>query len=159
MIIKYKPSDGDEQVWDDFDPNKVFDDAAEEIEYHYRGTFDEFHVGILQGQTRARRVLLWHLQRLIHPTLAYADLPRFERRAFTIELDRDELLSMRKQTENATLPAADREKALAYIDTELAKHITPEDVAAKGKASPSGATNTPSKSPSTSTSRRPSNKA
>jgi hypothetical protein len=153
MIITFKPSDSDEQTWE-FDPLKVLDDQAEEIETNYRGTYDEFHVGVLQGQTRARRVLLWHLQRQIHPSLAFADLPRFERGALQVELDRDELLAVRKQTETAAIPAADRERALAIIDSELAKQETPEDVAAKGKASPSGATTTRSKSPSTSGSRR-----
>jgi hypothetical protein len=153
MIITYTPSDGDKQEWT-FDPNKVRDDHAEEIEDHYRGTFDEFHVGVLQGQTRARRVLLWHLQRGIHPSLAFADLPRFERGELTVELDRAELLAMREQTLAAAIPASDKQRALAIIDTEIAKHITPEDVASQGKASPSDGTTTRSKSPSTSTSRR-----
>ncbi|MDX8050401.1 hypothetical protein SK571_13500 [Lentzea sp. BCCO 10_0798] len=157
MIITYRPSEGDEQRWE-FDPAKVLDDAAEDIEYHYRGTYDEWHVGILQGQTRARRVLLWHLQREIHPTLAFADLPRFERGAFEVELNRAELLQMRKQSETAAIAPADKERALMWIDMELAKHPEPEGVASQGKASPSGATTTPSKSPSTSTSRRPSSK-
>jgi hypothetical protein len=155
MIITYKPSDGDQQRWE-LDPLKVLDDAAEEIEYHYRGTYDEWHVGVLQGQTRARRVLLWHLQRQVHPSLAFADLPRFERGALEVELDRDELLRMREGIATAQIPAADRERALALVDGELAKHAVPEGVAPKGKASRSGGTTTRSKSQSTAASPRPS---
>lgn len=163
MIITYKPSDGDVQRFE-FDPLKVLDDDAEEIEYEYKGTYDEFRVGVVKGQTRARRVLLWHLQRQVHPSLAFADLPRFQIGELEVEFDRDELLAMRQQTLDATLSPADRDAALNYIDTELAKYIKPEDVAqaakdARGKASasPRGATTTRSRSASTSAS-RPSSK-
>lgn len=153
MIITYRPDDGDEQKFEFF-PLKVLDDAAEEIEDHYKGTFDEFHAGLLQGQTRARRVLLWHLQRQIHPSLQFADLPRFERRQLEVEFDRDELLDMREQAEAAKLSASDKARALLFIDTELAKLPPAEGVAPKGKASPSGGTTTQSKSRSTAASRR-----
>lgn len=154
MIITYRPSDGDEQKWN-FYPRKVMDDKAEEIEGHFKGTYDEFHIAVVQGLTRARRVLLWHLMREIHPSLLFEDVPRFAREELEVQFELPELAELRAQTLKAALPQANKDAALAYIDGEIAKlGGQPEGVAPQGKALPSGGTTTPSRSRSTATSRR-----
>lgn len=156
MIITFTGDDGVKQKWD-FDPAKVLVDDAEEIEYQFKGSFDEFRAGVLRGVTRARRVLLWHLQRRTHPSLAFGDMPPFATGQVEVDFGRDELLEMRKRTEVSALSPADKDNALAWIDGELAKHVTPEDVTGdKGKATRRGGTTTPSKSPATSASPPPS---
>jgi hypothetical protein len=58
-------------------PDEVTQSQAEMIEKRYGGRWDAFTEDVRAGGARARRVLLWHLQRQTHHTLRYEDTPDF----------------------------------------------------------------------------------
>jgi hypothetical protein len=126
--ITYTP-DGDEaqrRIWE-FLPGRVRMSRAEMIQRRYatigggQRTFLEFSAAVLQGDAAARRVLLWHLQSLDHPTLKLEDVDIFWDELL-VESNATELTEMREAVEKSkAIPADQRELALAHIDEELSK--------------------------------------
>lgn len=119
MKIIYTPGDGDEQTW-----HWTFEDVrardAEQIEAKADCTWDQFQMQLLNGQMRARRVLLWHLQRQTHPQLKFADVD-FVAKELMLEFDLPELEKFRDGVlQMSGISDEQREAALAFIDKELA---------------------------------------
>lgn len=138
MIVTYSPDGQEPQTWA-WDPKTVRTAEAEDIEAAMGSTvapvtFDEFQVALLKGGAKARRVLLWHLQRKTHPTLKLADV-EFALGDLTVEFEAPELQEMRDALAKASGMNEDqREVVLAAIDSELNERLTKGE-STQGKAS------------------------
>jgi hypothetical protein len=120
LIVTYSPAGQDPQTWE-WDPNQVRAKDAEAVEDKFEGTWDEFNVQLLHGRMRARRVLLWHLQRADHPTIKLEDID-FAAAELTLQMEPAELQKMRAGIEKAAgVSDAKRRTALALIDQEIAE--------------------------------------
>jgi len=134
MLVTYTPEDGDRQTWE-FNPGRVRQSETEIIEKRYGKTYEAFKEGVTSGDSRARRVLLWHLLRRDHHTLRFEDTPDFFMDELVVEYSRDEMLDLRDRIVKANLPEDERTDILAALDLELGDVVDGE-----GKAvAPSGA--------------------
>ncbi|AIJ26359.1 hypothetical protein [Amycolatopsis methanolica] len=140
MLVTYTPQGQETQSWT-WDPAKVRAADAEAIEARMHPlTWDEFQVMLLKGGAKARRVLLWHLQKLTHPTLKLEDVD-FTVGELTVEFEAPELEKMREAAASAPgLDDSQRAYILSAIDAQIAK--APESAAGKAPSS-SGAKSTP----------------
>lgn len=117
-------------MWE-FDPNRVRASQAEMIERRYGQPWSVFVVELMKGSMLARRVLLWHLQRLTHPNYRFEDID-FYADELLVEFSKAELERMRADAEtNGGLTEEDRRMVLAALDSEIAKAPTGVD---EGKA-------------------------
>lgn len=121
MQVTYKPEDstGEPQVWE-FDAKRIRSGAAMAIERHFDGSWDEFEMGVLANSTRARRVLLWHLMSLSHPTLKLKDVPDFYTGEVEVEQSSKELLAQYDRLFKLVLEDK-REQFQAVFDAQLAE--------------------------------------
>lgn len=133
MYVDYKPEDGDKQSWE-FDPDKVRQSDAEMIEKRYGKQWNEFRGGVLQGDSKARRVLLWHLMRRQHPHLRYEDVPDFCMGELLVEQSYPELAEMRERIEKADLGDELRSQMLAGLDVAISDAIAREEASGKALA-------------------------
>lgn len=99
MRVTYQPDGSAEPKSWDFVPGKVRNQRASLIEklfsreYGERQTYEQFKVAVQQGSSPARRVLLWHLQGLEHPTIRLDDVD-FAEGELVVEFTRSELAEM-----------------------------------------------------------------
>lgn len=132
MIATYKPEDGEAQTWT-FDPGRVKGSVAEVIEKRFGGTYQEFQVAIQQGQTRARRVLLWYLLWQTHATLRFEDMPDFYFDEFSLDYTTAELLELRERIGNARMDDEGKRQQMLEafaiaIDEAQARELHSDDV-------------------------------
>lgn len=73
MKVKYTPENGDPKEFD-YNPNKLMSAEREAIETRLGLSFKAFADGVLNGNSRCRRVLLYTLQKREHPTISYDDV-------------------------------------------------------------------------------------
>lgn len=115
------PADGERQEWQ-VDLRRIRQSESELMEKTYGGTKDEWDHGVLAGDSRARKVLMWHLMRRDHPRMQYRDVPDFYTGEVEVELDLAELERLRTQiAETAGLPDHERAKILDAIDAQIAE--------------------------------------
>lgn len=167
MFVTYRPEGSDApQTWE-WEPRKVRASRAEMIEKRAGENWEAWLMGVQQGNMRARRVLLWHLMSMPHPTMKFEDTPDFYAGELEIQHSAAELVEMRERIVKAGM-ADDAQAAqiLMAIDLELEETreretarrldaIDPEWVAPEpeGKAPlRSAASNTRSRSPKSSAS-------
>lgn len=145
MIVTYRPEDGGEpQTWE-FDPSRVRASRAEMIEKRAGENWEAWLMQVQQGNMRARRVLLWHLMSMPHPTMRFEDTPDFYAGELEIQHTRGELSEMRDRIVKAGLPDDQVAQVLMALDLEMAS--APESAEAGGKApSKNGASSTRSSS-------------
>lgn len=175
MFVTYAPEGGDEQRWD-FDPGKVRASKAEMIEKRFGDSWDKWLAAVQQGGMKARRVLLWHLLTVDHPTLRAEDVPDFYAGEVTVEHNVAELRDIRERVLKANIAEDEKEQVIVALDVQISDAIAAEEKAAEaaglpvaedgdevdgaGKApSSSGAGSTRSRSPNSSTSGRGSSKS
>ncbi len=131
MWVTYK-AEGSEQAdrWP-FDPATVKQSQAEMIEKRFGGTWDQFRQGVQAGNSKARRVLLWHLMRTAagHHTLRYEDVPDFAMGDLVVEHSHSELLALRDRLEKAALDDDMREQARTALDIEITDAMSREGIA------------------------------
>lgn len=135
MYVTYQPEGSEPQRWE-FRPGRLRESRAEMLERRYAKLigeksvpFEQFRMAILQDQASARRVLLWHLLNLVHPTLRIEDVDPI-RDELTIEASRSELEELRDTLATAGgLDDTQREMMLAQIDAQIA--AAPQDDAGK----------------------------
>lgn len=138
MFVTYAPDGGSQERWE-FDPDKIRQSRAEIIEKRYGKNWDQFRAGVQSGDSKARKVLLWHLRSLEHHTIRYEDTPDFCMGELKVEHSRGELIALRDRLEKANLPDDEREQMLTALDIEITDAIDSE-VEVEGKAtSPSSA--------------------
>jgi hypothetical protein len=122
MKVTYAPEGAEPQVWD-WDPDKVTQSQAEMIEKRHGGRWDAFTEDVRAGGARARRVLLWHLQRQTHHTLRYEDTPDFRMGDLRLEFDLDELALIRDRVMKSDLSDQEKEGVLLGLDIELTERM------------------------------------
>lgn len=149
MFVTYRPEDGESQEWV-FDPKRVKASQGEMIEKRFGGNFDQWLAALQQGNMKARRVLLWHLMSLSHPTLRYEDTPDFYAGELEVQYNVAELRELRDQVaRNKQLDSEERDLILGRIDAELEEAAERErrhGAVSEGKApSKSGENATPSR--------------
>lgn len=126
MRVRYQPedkADGDGGEWI-FNPKRVRQSQAEQIEKRYGQPWDMFAAACQAGEVRARRVLLWHLMRLDHPSFRWEDTPDFYTGEVTCEYSAQELQALLDQVREASLPTDQRDLMVAQLEGELRKAST-----------------------------------
>ena len=118
MRVTYTAGPGDVTVWE-FDPDDILQSQAEMVEKRYGKNWDTFLVDVRSGSAKARKVLLWHLQRQTHHTLRFEDTPDFKMGAVKVEHSVDELLLIRERVAKSSLPDEDKDAVLAALDVEI----------------------------------------
>lgn len=126
MIVTYSPEGGESRQWH-FDPDRVRQSEAEMVEKRYGRTYDQWRQAVIQGDSKARRVLLWHLLRREHHTLRYEDTPDFYTGELKVEFSRGELLTIRDRVMKANLSDEEREQILTALDIEITDAIGDEE--------------------------------
>ena len=131
MYVNYRPDGQPAQKWE-WDAAKVMADEAELMEKKFGDTWDSLLTAIMKGSMRGRRVLLWHLLRIEHPTVGFDDV-NFAVSEVTIEFDRDELQRLYDEAAKSNaLPEDQRGLVLAHLQSEIDK--LPDGGAGAGKA-------------------------
>lgn len=148
MRVTYKPEDpqqdGDGGEWD-FVPGRIRESRGEMIERRYAKlvgeksvAFEAFRMAVLQGQSSARRVLLWHLRDLEHPGKVRIEDVDPYRGELEVEASKSELVELRAALEQVGgLDDMQREMMLAQIDAQIAS--APEDDGGKALSKTSAA--------------------
>jgi hypothetical protein len=126
MFVTYQPEGKDQQRWE-IDPDRVRQSRAEIIEKRFGKNWDQFRAGVQSGDSKARKVLLWHLISLEHHTLRYEDVPDFCMGELKVEHSRGELLVLRDRLAKVNLPEDEREQMLTALDIEITDAIASED--------------------------------
>jgi hypothetical protein len=159
--IVYTPEGQPAQEWNLL-PGKIRESRAEMIERRYARLigeksvpFEQWRMALLQDEASARRVALWHLLNLIHPTLKIEDVD-YVRDELKVTASKLELGELRISIETAGgLDDAQREAMLANIDVQIAAAHDDQDDAGKALSTSSGNV-TGSPSPTTSPASEPS---
>lgn len=121
MIINYRPDGQPAQQWD-WHADQVRSSEAELIEKRFDGTWDAFLLAVTQGSMRARRILLWHLLRIEHPTLKPEDVDPLAGE-LVVEFDKGELQQMYDAAvaQADRIPEDKRDMVLGVLKAELDK--------------------------------------
>ena len=128
MFVTYSPDGDAPREWE-FKPGTIRSDRMSQIEKAYKRvagaelstTWDAWLIAMQQGSTPARRVMLWHLLSLDHPTLRVDDV-HFASDELTVEYSRAELLAKKDEKLRAAKmmqPGVDEELA-EFLDDEIA---------------------------------------
>lgn len=127
MFVTYIPEDSpaDKQEWE-FRPGKLRESQAERIEKRYARllgeksvALEQFRMGVLQQQASARRVLLWHLLSLDHPTIRIEDVDPI-RDEVEVEASKAELEDLRSAVLAMTgLDEMQRDLMVASVDSQI----------------------------------------
>jgi hypothetical protein len=149
LIVTYSPADGDRQRWE-WDPDKVRTSEAEIVEKRHGGTWDQFKAAAMQGESKARRVLLWHLLRREHHTLKFEDLPDFLTGELQVEFTRSEIALIRDRVSRAQMAESERQDMLTALDLQMSEAVDGEPAGKAGSSN--GERPTGQRSPKRSTS-------
>lgn len=140
--MTYKPDGAEPQRWE-FRPGRVRASRAAMLERRYSKlagggeakTWDMFKADVLRGSADARRVLLWHLLSLEHPTVRIEDVDPLEDELL-VEHSRSELAEMRAElARTKAIDDEQREMMLIRLDEEI--QIAPDDDAGKAPSATS----------------------
>lgn len=126
MKITYSPENEPVQSWD-YRPAKIKQSEAEMMERRSGMDWDALQKGIIAGNAKARKVLLWHCLRLAHALYRWEDVPDFAMGEVKAEFDSAELADIRAAVAAASLPADDKAEALRMIDTQVAELASEDD--------------------------------
>lgn len=148
MQVTYKPEGKpeDNRSWE-FNPERVRANRAEMIETRYGQRYAEWVKEIQAGQVRARRVLLWHLMNLDHPTFKMEDVPDFAFGELELDYAVSDLQKIRREVAESAMEDAVKDDTLRRLDMEIAtrlgknlEEVTAEDLG-KDLTSDSSASN------------------
>jgi hypothetical protein len=145
MIVTYRPEGSETGTTWEFEPDKVRASRMEMVERRWSGGSDpeagassyaRWLAAIQQGETRARRVLLWHLLSLEHHALRLEDVD-YCLSELEIRYTKSEYDQMMESVRKGRRPEAQRETILATLAAQR------EEAPDGGKAAaipPSGST-------------------
>lgn len=148
MLVTWTPEDGSKQEWT-FVPGKVPASRGQIIEKLSGRDYDDWRTEVLDGSSLlGRRVLLWHLQSLTHPTIRFDDVD-FLPDELTVEAQVADYLWMREIVASGMLGTgmteADRADRIAMLDTLIEGAAARESDSGKaGSPTSSGTTDPPS---------------
>lgn len=127
MLVKYTPQGQETQSFE-WRPGRVKLKEAAQIEFRYskeageKGrTYEQFKQDVRVGSAVARRVLLHHLMRRVHPTIRFEDVDPCDDEVM-VAFHRDELEELRVGIEkDASMNAEEKANLLARLDDEIAE--------------------------------------
>lgn len=130
MFIEYKPRDpavsGDPQSWE-FDPEDMLGSHAEMVERRFGGTWEQWHIGVISGGMKARRILLWYLRMREHPGYQLDTMPDFRTGELRVSFSSEELQKMRAAVVKAPNDdPEERERMLYALDVQISEVISEE---------------------------------
>jgi hypothetical protein len=144
MQVTYRPENGEAREWD-FDPNRVRSARGEMIEKRYGQRYSAFVQNVQAGELRARRVLLWHLLSLEHPTLKLEDVPDFMFGELEVDYSITDLQRLRREVHESAMDDKTKEETLERLDLEIATRlgksldeVTPEELGKKDQSLSNG---------------------
>jgi hypothetical protein len=147
MFVTYDLEDGSPlRTWV-FDPDDVDRRQGEDIEKAMGpiggapANFDTWLELVRGANMRARSVLLWHLLRLEHRSLAYKDAPNFKRRQLKVEMSVDELRELRERIAKTKMADEVREAFEAAFDRDIADAMERETGVISGEIEEVGKAN------------------
>jgi len=125
MLVEYTPQGQDMQTFE-WRPGRVKLKEAAQIEFRYskesgeKGrTYEQFKQDVRLNSAVARRVLLHHLMRRVHPSIRFEDVDPFDDEVVVV-FHRDELEELRVGMEKDTsLSAEEKANLLARLDAEI----------------------------------------
>lgn len=126
MFLIYTPDGQDEQVYT-FRPNEVRASEAEIIERLAERTFTEVVQGVLGGDARCRRAVLFAMLKRAHPSVKFADVD-FGWGELTVEMSKQEHASILTDMPDDGTMTSERERIRAEMETAR------DDAGAVGKA-------------------------
>lgn len=135
MIITFTPAEGEKRVWE-FTKSTLMSVEAEVVEEKSGKTFDETIEAAFKGSARARRAIVYVLEKRTHPTLAWAAFD-YPVDAVEIQFDRDEIGRLREELEKRS-GLSDAERADVLVSLERAESELPEVPKAPAAQSASG---------------------
>jgi hypothetical protein len=149
MLVIYKPEDENgtvrqDMAWEkEFQPTRVRANRAEMIEKRYGSRYADWVNAIQAGEVKARRVLMWHLLSLDHPSFKMEDVPDFMFGELELDYSLADLQKLRVQVDESAMDDTAKSETLERLDMEIAtrlvkgtEELTAEDL---GKAhTPSG---------------------
>jgi len=144
MYVTYRPDGADEPRTWNFRAGRIRESRGEMIERRYAkligektAAVEQWRMGILQQQSSARRVLLWHLLDLEHPGKVRIEDVDPYRDELEVEASKSELVELRAALENiGGLDDLQREMMLAQVDAQI--EAAPDDDGGKAPSPTSG---------------------
>lgn len=125
MQVTYAPEDKptEKRTWD-FSPEKIRASRAEMIERRYGARYAEWVKEIQAGEVKARRVLLWHLMTLDHPTMKMEDVPDFAFAELELDYSLSDLQKLRREVDESAMDDETKASTLQRLDLEIANRLT-----------------------------------
>ena len=125
MLVKYTPQ-GQETQQFEWRPGRVKLKEAAQIEFRYskesgeKGrTYEQFKQDVRVGSAVARRVLLHHLLRRVHPAIRFEDVDPFDDEVVVV-FHRDELEELRVgMGKDTSMSAEEKANLLERLDQEI----------------------------------------
>jgi hypothetical protein len=129
MLVTYKPENEDGtpragEGWEkEFNPQRVRQSRAEMIEKRYGARYAVWVSEIQAGEAKARRVLVWHLLSLEHPTFKMEDVPDFMFGELELDYSVADLQKLRGQVAESAMDDAAKAETLDRLDMEIATRL------------------------------------
>jgi hypothetical protein len=129
MQVTYKPEneDGTERAGEgwvkEFNPQRVRQSRAEMIEKRYGQRYAVWVSEIQAGEAKARRILVWHLLSLEHPTYKMEDVPDFMFGELELDYSVSDLQKLRGQVAESSMDDAAKAETLDRLDMEIATRL------------------------------------
>lgn len=130
MYLVYKPEGSDEPQRFKYHPQKLMSAEREMLERRTGQDFSDFTKAVINGNSGARRALLFMYLKREHPTTKYEDVD-FAWDELTLEYSKGEYLKMREDAAE-NLHGDQLAAALQQIDAEI--ETAYDDAEAEGKA-------------------------
>jgi hypothetical protein len=132
MFVTYQPEGASSPLEREFQPGRIRESRAEMIERRYAKLlgekfvpFEQWRMAVLQDGAAARRVLLWHVLSIDHPTVRIEDVDPY-RDELIVQASKSELGELRETLASAGgMDDAQRETMLAMVDAQI--EAAPDD--------------------------------
>lgn len=128
MDVSYDPEDGSEKRSWQFDPEDLLTSEAIAIEKAYGEGSEQWLQALRTNEAKARRVLLWHLLRQEHRTLAFKDTPDFRKRQLQVQMNVAELRELASKIGRMKLNEDTKEQLTAAIEVDIRDAMEREGV-------------------------------
>ena len=120
MYVRWDPENGEPPREFEFDPEDLLKSEGKAIEKQYGKSVEQWLNQLRIKELAAREVLLWHLLRQEHKTLAFADVPDFRLRQMQVEMSSQELRDLMKRAERMKLTDEERDQLRGAFEIDIA---------------------------------------
>lgn len=129
MLVKYMPQNEDGsprqgEDWEkEFNPQRIRQSRCEMIEKRYGARYSEWVKEVQAGEAKARRVLVWHLLSLDHPTFKMEDVPDFMFGELEVDYSVSDLQRIRNDVVESSMDDASKKETIDRLDIEIATRL------------------------------------